>query len=159
MKKPYIFLFAILLYCCPIGYAQETPAVQPAPQQVPQPTATPSTSPQAEQPAAQPQGTPSPNRGKKLRVDYVVAKSAIEGLTRATAMFQHVTERAPDNAMGWGGLALSYAYASHTNPVTADAMRLRAEDAISKTEQIDPHNALIYQARAALLRWAIALPR
>src|ERR1700743_1444628 len=64
MKKPYIFLFAILLYCCPIGYAQETPAAQPAPQQVPQPTATPSTSPQAEQPAAQPQGTPSPNRGE-----------------------------------------------------------------------------------------------
>ena len=74
-----------------------------------------------------------------------------EAEAQAVALLEHAVQAAPQAAEGWGGLARSYAFAAHANPVTAAAMKLRAEGAIAHALQLDPHNATAFAAKAILL--------
>ena len=77
-----------------------------------------------------------------------------EAAAQAQGIFEHLVEIAPGTAEAWGGLALSYAYSSHSVQSRTDAFRLRAADAIRHARAIDAHNAYAYAAQATVLPYA-----
>jgi len=74
-----------------------------------------------------------------------------EGAAEALGLYYRVVELAPDNADGWGGIALTSAFKAHgSNPSQVQANRLQSEAALRKTIALDPHNAFVYATRTAL---------
>lgn len=75
-----------------------------------------------------------------------------DGNSQAIALFERVTTLEPDNADGWGLLALIYALESHVrarNKVAA--LEERSRSAAARALVLDPGNAYARQSRAALI--------
>lgn len=92
------------------------------------------------------------------RGELALRQVTSDGNAQALALFEQVTEIAPDYADGWGHLALVCALESHARSASSQAtMQARAVAAIERALALDPRNAPANGARAMLLpargRW------
>ena len=71
-----------------------------------------------------------------------------DDMARAAALYRLATEKEPDNAVAWGGLAAIYRFQwEFSPPEEAPAMAARAKSAAARAIEIDPDNG---EARATL---------
>ena len=84
-----------------------------------------------------------------------------DDMARAAALYRLATEKEPDNAMAWGGLAAIYRFQwEFSPPEEAPAMAARAKSAAARALEIDPHNGDAHATLAGLVplfgNWAKA---